>query len=184
MTRTLALGEPTAQMKTDYTLVLKGHIAFAQAKFPAGTFGYQLDTLARQFLWQNSTAYGHGTGHGIGHFLNVHESPPNIRFIDEKPVALSAGMVITNEPSISRANEYGVRLENMLLVVENEETTFGKFLKFETISLIPFDNKAIEFSLLNENEITWLNEYHKMVFEKLCPFLTEKEQAWLKAKTK
>jgi len=184
MTRTLALGEPTAQMKTDYTLVLKGHIALAQAKFPAGTFGYQLDTLARQFLWQNGIIYGHGTGHGIGHFLNVHESPPAVRFIDEKPVALAAGMVISNEPSISRAGEYGVRLENMVLVVEDGETAFGKFLKFETISLIPFDNKTIDFSLLNENEITWLNDYHTLVFEKISPFLTEKECDWLKNKTK
>ncbi|GHT32780.1 Xaa-Pro aminopeptidase [Bacteroidia bacterium] len=184
MTRTLALGEPTAQQKTDYTLVLKGHIALAQAKFPSGTFGYQLDTLARQFLWQNGITYGHGTGHGIGHFLNVHEYPPAIRYIDEKPTALAAGMLISNEPSISRAGEYGVRLENMVLVVESEETAFGKFLQFETISLIPFDSRAIDFSLLTENEKRWLDNYHQTVFEKISPHLTEKERKWLKEKTR
>jgi len=182
ITRTIALGEPTEQQKTDYTLVLKGYIALDNIRFPKGTCGFQLDVLARQFLWGNGINYGHGTGHGVGHFLNVHEGPQSIR-VDNNNTALEEGMILTIEPGIYRAGKYGIRLENMALVTADKKTEFGEFLRFETLTLFPFDKKSIDFSLLNNVEIDWLNDYHKMVFEKLNPYLNEEEQKWLKQKT-
>ena len=182
ITRTIALGEPTKQQKTDYTLVLKGHIALDNIHFPKGTFGFQLDVLARQFLWSNGINYGHGTGHGVGHFLNVHEGPQGIR-VDTNTTALEEGMILTIEPGVYRAGEYGVRLENMALVTADKKTEFGEFLQFETLTLFPFDNKSIDFSLLNKPEIEWLDKYHNMVFERLSPYLNTEEQEWLKQKT-
>lgn len=182
ITRTLALGTPSAQMKTDYTLVLKGHIALATCKFPQGTRGAQIDVLARKALWDQGFNYLHGTGHGIGHFLNVHEGPQSIR-MDENPTKLLPGMVISNEPGIYRTNEYGIRLENLVVVKEVLETVFGKFYGFETLTLFPFDNRSIDTTLLTAQEISWLNEYHQKVYESIHPLLNDEEQAWLKAKT-
>ncbi|MCB9071719.1 MAG: aminopeptidase P family protein [Prevotellaceae bacterium] len=182
ITRTVALGPLSAQQKRDFTLVLKGHIALAMAKFPYGTRGNQLDILARQFLWQNGLQYGHGTGHGVGHFLCVHEGPQSIR-MDENPTILQPGMVLSNEPGLYRTNEYGIRCENLVTVREVETNDFGKFLNFETLTLFPFDSNAIDTSMLTLEEKEWLNNYHQMVYDRLSPVLDDVEKEWLKLKT-
>jgi Xaa-Pro aminopeptidase len=183
ITRTFALGKLSAQQKKDFTLVLKGHIALAQAKFPKGTRGGQLDVLARQFLWQNGLNYGHGTGHGVGCFLSVHEGPVSIR-PDINPTLLAPGMVLSDEPGIYRENEYGIRIENLLLVVEEKSTSFGDFMSFEVLTLFPIDTEAIDFSLLEENERAWLNDYHDKVFNFVSPFLNKEDKEWLNNKCK
>jgi Xaa-Pro aminopeptidase len=182
ITRTVPIGLPTAREKNDFTLVLKGHIKLAMAKFPYGTRGYQLDHLAREPLWQNGLNYGHGTGHGVGYCLNVHEGPQSISPADNKSL-IEPGMLISNEPAIYRGGEYGIRTENLILCYEDEETEFGKFLKFDTLSLCYIDNKLIDISILEKKEIEWLNKYHSGVFEKLSPHLEPDEIAWLKDKT-
>jgi Xaa-Pro aminopeptidase len=183
ITRTIALGEPTEAMKKDFTRVLKGHISLAKCKFPAGTRGSQLDILARKALWDAGINYLHGTGHGIGHCLNVHEGPQSIR-MEENPVALRPGMVMSNEPGIYRTNEYGIRTENMMVVTKDSETEYGAFLSFETLTLCYIDTNLIIASMLSAREQAWLNRYHQMVYEKLSPLLNEEEQAWLKSKTR
>ena len=183
ITRTVAVGELTKQMKVDYTNVLKGHIALATAIFPEGTRGSQLDILARKALWDNYTTYWHGTGHGIGHFLNVHEGPQNIR-LEENPTVLHPGMVTSNEPGVYRANQYGIRIENLIVTQEYEKTEeFGTFYNFETITLCPIDTKPISKKLLTKDEKKWFNKYHKMVYKKLKSHLSDEEKAWLKNKT-
>ena len=183
ITRTLAVGEVTDQMKQDYTNVLKGHIQIATAIYPQGTRGSQLDVLARKALWDNCLHYSHGTGHGIGHFLNVHEGPQNIR-LEENPVTLQPGMVTSNEPGLYRADEYGIRIENLIVTQEYKKNEFGTFYNFETITLCPIDTTPIVKELLTDKEVEWLNNYHTMVFEKLSPHLDEEEKAWLEKKTK
>lgn len=183
ITRTTALGELSDIQKTDYTLVLKGHIGIATCKFPEGTRGSQIDILARKAMWDRGLNYGHGTGHGIGHFLNVHEGPQSIR-MEENPTKLVPGMILSNEPGLYRAGEYGIRIENLILVKEEMVTPFGKFLGFDTLTLFPIDTKGIDFSLLSKEEIDWLNNYHQEVYSKLSPNLTEDEDRWLKEKTK
>jgi Xaa-Pro aminopeptidase len=182
ITRTIALGELSQDMKRDYTNVLKGHIALASAIFPEGTRGSQLDVLTRQFLWKSCANYLHGTGHGIGHFLNVHEGPQSIR-MEENPVTLHEGMVMSNEPGIYRTGKYGARTENLVVIKEFGETEFGKFYQFETLTLCPIDTVPIDIEMLSKEEIDWLNEYHQKVFELLSPYLNEEEKAWLKEKT-
>jgi Xaa-Pro aminopeptidase len=183
ITRTIALGEPAEAMKKDFTRVLKGHISLAKARFPAGTRGSQLDILARKALWDVGINYLHGTGHGIGHCLNVHEGPQSIR-MEENPVTLQPGMVLSNEPGIYRANAYGIRTENMMLVREDSRTEYGTFLSFETLTLCYIDTRLVIAPMLSVREQAWLNKYHQMVYEKLSPHLTEEESAWLKEKTK
>lgn len=182
ITRTIALGEVSEQQKTDFTLVLKGHIALAQAVFLYGTCGVQLDILARQYLWQNALNYGHGTGHGVGHFLCVHEGPQNIR-TNLNPTILKTGMVISNEPGLYRTNQYGIRTENLVAVVEHESNEFGQFLAFETLTLCPIDKNSINETMLSDIEKAWLNAYHKTVYERIAPHLSDEEKAWLKEKT-
>ncbi|KAA6324972.1 putative peptidase [termite gut metagenome] len=182
ITRTIALGDLTEEEKIDYTLVLKGHIALAKAKFPTGTRGAQLDVLARMPLWQYSMNYLHGTGHGVGHFLNVHEGPQSIR-ANENPVALQPGMVISNEPGVYKDGSHGVRIENLLVVCKAGEGMYGDYLKFETITLCPICLKGIIKEMLTAEEVNWLNEYHKRVYETLAPGLSAEERAWLKDKT-
>lgn len=179
ITRTIALGELTEEEKTDYTLILKGHIDLAMAVFPEGTRGAQLDVLARMPIWQRHMNYLHGTGHGVGHFLNVHEGPQSIR-MNENPVPLQAGMVTSNEPGVYKADSHGIRTENLVLTVPAGEGMYGKYLKFETITLCPICKKGIRKELLTAEEINWLNEYHQNVYEKLSPNLNKEEQAWLK----
>jgi Xaa-Pro aminopeptidase len=182
ITRTVALGKVSEQQKTDYTLVLKGHIALAKMWFPCGTRGTQLDVLARQFLWQYHLNYGHGTGHGVGHFLCVHEGPQSIRS-NENPTVLKSGMVISNEPGVYRSGKWGIRLENLIVVTEafNDEI-FGGFLRFDTYSLFPFDEKCIDFSLLDASEIEWLHNYHKEILDKLSLHLENDNLIWLQKK--
>ena len=185
ITRTIALGRPSDRQKRDFTLVLKGTINLALAKFPAGTKGYQLDLLARKALWENGMNYGHGTGHGVGFCLNVHEAPQTISpGTGTDPItAIEPGMLISDEPAIYREGEYGIRIENLMICFEDEETEFGKFLKFDTVSLCYIDKTLIDFSLLDQKEIDWLNSYHVEVYDKLSQHLTSEERKWLKDKT-
>lgn len=179
ITRTIALGPLTEEEKTDYTLILKGHIALAMAVFPEGTRGAQLDVLARMPIWKKRMNYLHGTGHGVGHFLNVHEGPQSIR-MNENPVALQPGMVTSNEPGVYKAGSHGIRTENLVLTVPAGEGMFGKYLKFETLTLCPICRKGIIKELLTAEEIGWLNDYHRTVYEKLSPDLNNDEKEWLK----
>jgi Xaa-Pro aminopeptidase len=182
LTRTIGLGPVDEQVKRDYTLVLKGHIALACAIFPTGTRGVHLDILARQPLWQNKLNYGHGTGHGVGYFLNVHEGPQSIR-LQDNGIELKPGMVTSNEPGIYRTMEYGIRIENIVLARQAGDSDFGTFFEFETLTLCPIDKSLILKDLLTDEEINWLNSYHKKVFEQLSPKLNEDEKEWLKEKT-
>ena len=179
ITRTIALGPLTEEEKTDYTLILKGHIALAMAVFPEETRGAQLDVLARMPIWKERMNYLHGTGHGVGHFLNVHEGPQSIR-MNENPVALQPGMVTSNEPGVYKAGSHGIRTENLVLTVPAGEGMFGKYLKFETLTLCPICRKGIIKELLTAEEIGWLNDYHRTVYEKLSPDLNNDEREWLK----
>ena len=184
ITRTITLGNPTAQEKHDFTLVLKGHLALQRAKFPVGTTGCQLDVLARMPLWQEAMTYGHGTGHGVGHFLGCHEGPQSIRtnLVDVK---LAPGMVTSNEPGLYKTGEYGIRTENLLLVVEAEKTEdFGNFLTFEPLTLYPYDLELIDRTMLTSEEVAQINDYHRMVCDRISPLLNADEAAWLAAKTK
>lgn len=182
ITRTIPLGSLTPQQKRDFTLVLKGHIALARCQFPEGTRGAQLDAVARLPLWNEGLTYLHGTGHGIGHFLNVHEGPQSIR-LQENPTPLVPGMITSNEPGLYRAGEYGIRHENLVLTVPACETEFGKFLRFETLTLFPFDKKALDITILLPHEIAWLNDYHRMVYDRLKSSLTSEECEWLREAT-
>ncbi len=178
ITRTIALGPLTDEEKADYTLILRGHIDLAMAVFPEGTRGAQLDVLARMPIWQHRMNFLHGTGHGVGHFLNVHEGPQSIR-MNENPVCLRPGMVTSNEPGVYKAGSHGVRTENLLLTVPAGEGLFGRYLKFETVTLCPICTRGIVRSLLNAEEIDWLNQYHRKVYEQLAPNLDEDERRWL-----
>ena len=178
ITRTIALGPLTDEEKTDYTLILKGHIDLAMAVFPEGTRGAQLDVLARMPIWQHRMNYLHGTGHGIGHFLNVHEGPQSIR-MNENPVTLRAGMLTSNEPGVYKAGSHGIRTENLVLAVPAGEGMFGRYLKFETVTLCPICTRGIIREMLTADELEWLNRYHRTVYEKLSPGLDEDERRWL-----
>ena len=183
ITRTIALcDEPSEQMKKDFTRALKGTIGIAKCKFPAGIRGCLIDAFARKALWDAGINYLHGTCHGIGHCLNVHEGPQSIR-MEENPVILEPGMVMSDEPAIYRPGEYGIRTENMILIHEDSETEFGKFLGFETLTLCYIDTKLVIPSMLSVREHAWLNKYHQMVYDLVSPHLTEEEKAWLKEKT-
>ena len=182
LTRTIAVGDPDPEQIRDFTLVLKGHINLALAKFPSGTRGYQLDLLARRAMWGSGMNYSHGTGHGVGYCLNVHEGPQSISPADNKTI-IEPGMLSSNEPAIYREGEYGIRTENLILCYEDEETEFGSFLRFDTVSLCYIDKKLVDSSLLEPKEIEWLNSYHSDVYMKLAPFLTDEERIWLKDKT-
>ena len=178
ITRTIALGPLTEEMKKVYTLVLKGHIQIELCKFPSGASGTQIDILARQAMWREGLNYLHGTGHGVGTYLNVHEGPHQFR-MEWKPAPLVAGMTITDEPGIYLAGKFGARIENTLLIVPYKETEFGKFLQFESLTLCPIDKAPILVDMLLPEEIGWLNDYHKMVFDTLSPHLSDDEIAWL-----
>ena len=183
ITRTIALcDEPSEQMKKDFTRALKGTIGIAKCKFPAGIRGCLIDAFARKALWDAGINYLHGTCHGIGHCLNVHEGPQSIR-MEENPVILEPGMVMSDEPAMYRPGEYGIRTENMILIREDSETEFGKFLGFETLTLCYIDTKLVIPSMLSVREHAWLNKYHQMVYDLVSPHLNEEEKAWLKEKT-
>ena len=183
ITRTIALcDEPSEQMKKDFTRALKGTIGIAKCKFPAGIRGCLIDAFARKALWDAGINYLHGTCHGIGHCLNVQEGPQSIR-MEENPVILEPGMVMSDEPAMYRPGEYGIRTENMILIREDSETEFGKFLGFETLTLCYIDTKLVIPSMLSVREHAWLNKYHQMVYDLVSPHLNEEEKAWLKEKT-
>lgn len=182
ITRTIGLGELTEEEKVDYTLVLKGHIALAMAKFPFGTRGAQLDVLARTPLWERGMNFLHGTGHGVGHFLCVHEGPQSIR-MNDNPIILMPGMVTSNEPGVYKGGKHGIRIENLILVCKYKEGMFGEYLQFETITLCPICKKGIIKDMLSDEEIKWLNDYHQKVYETLSPELEENERSWLKEAT-
>ena len=179
ITRTIALGPLTEEQKRVYTLVLKGHIQIELAKFPSGISGTQLDVLAKQAMWREGLSYLHGTGHGVGTYLNVHEGPHQIR-MEWKPAPLVAGMTVTDEPGIYLAGKFGVRIENTLLITPYKETAFGQFLQFESLTLCPIDKSPILIDMLSPEEIGWLNGYHQRVFDTLAPHLSPDEVAWLK----
>ena len=183
ITRTIALGTPTEQEKRDFTLVMKGHIALGSTIFPSGTRGAQLDAIARQFLWKNGLSYLHGTGHGVGHFLSVHEGPHSIR-LNNVEAPLRPGSITSNEPGVYREGVHGIRCENLVLCVPVMETEFGFFLGFETLTLFPFDRTLFDLSIMTPEEIAWVDNYHATVRERLTPALTtEAERTWLAAKT-
>ncbi|MEH0155698.1 aminopeptidase P family protein [Limibacter armeniacum] len=179
ITRTLYLGKPSDEQKKHYTLVLKGNIALQTIEFPKGTNGMHLDTLARQFLWQNRLNYGHGTGHGVGMFLNVHEGPLSIRPVTAN-IPLEPGMIFSNEPGFYEAGSHGIRIENLIVVAERESNDYGDFMGFDVLTYFPISTKLIDKSLMTEAETKWLNDYHQLVFDKLSPKLNEEEKTWLK----
>ena len=184
ITRTMSLGNPTESERHDYTLVLKGHLAVGHATFPVGTRGSQLDALARIYQWNEMMTYLHGTGHGVGHFLGVHEGPQNIR-LNENPTTLKPGMITSNEPGLYKAGKYGIRTENLVLTIPaGHSEEFGDFLKFETLTLFPYDVKLIDLSMLSDVEKAQVNAYHAKVRRRLTPYLNDEEQAWLNARTK
>lgn len=179
ITRTLALGPTTPEERHVYTLVLKAHISLARLVFPSGSSGTQLDLAARRPLWQEGYNFGHGTGHGVGSYLNVHEGPHQIR-MNWMPAPIAAGMTVTNEPGLYLAGRFGVRIENILLAVPHLETEFGTFLRFETLTLCPIDTAPIERELLEPAELEWLNTYHQRVRQELLPLLDdEADRRWL-----
>ena len=188
ITRTVWVGNPAnipAAVKRDYTAVLKGHIALACARFPKGTRGNQLDVLARQFLWAEGMTYGHGTGHGVGHFMGCHEGPQNIR-TDNNPNPLQVGNICSDEPGLYRANEYGIRTENLIAVREcrnlGAHATGEIFLEFETLTLCYYDTNMIDLSRMTEQEIAWINAYHEWVYAEISPLLPQQEAQFLKEK--
>lgn len=183
ITRTIALGPVTEEMKHIYTLVLKGHIQLELAKFPDGASGTQIDALSRECMWREGYNFLHGTGHGVGSYLNVHEGPHQIR-MEWKPTPLRAGMTVTDEPGLYLKGKFGVRIENTLLIKDFVETTFGKFLQMESLTLCPIDTAPIDMDMLLLEEVEWLNAYHREVFEKLSPYLEDEEVGWLAEATK
>lgn len=183
ITRTIALGPVSERMKYIYTLVLKAHIQMELVKFPDGASGTQLDAVGRACLWRSGLNYLHGTGHGVGSYLSVHEGPHQIR-MEWKPTPLRSGMTVTDEPGIYLAGEFGVRIENTLLVKDYMQTEMGKFLQMESLTLCPIDTAPIDVLLLTEEEKNWLNVYHQLVFEKLSPWLDEEDKNWLQEATK
>lgn len=183
ITRTIALGPVTEEMKHVYTLVLKGHIQLELAKFPDGASGTQIDALSRECMWREGYNFLHGTGHGVGSYLNVHEGPHQIR-MEWKPTPLRAGMTVTDEPGLYLKGKFGVRIENTLLIKDFVETTFGKFLQMESLTFCPIDTAPIDVDMLLLEEVEWLNAYHREVFEKLSPYLEDEEVGWLAEATK
>lgn len=187
ITRTIALGDPTEEQKDRFTRVLKGHIDLALASFPRGTQGIQLDTIARKPLWDIGLNYGHGTGHGVGAFLGVHEGPQGISYYRGIGVPLEVGMICSNEPGFYKADEYGIRIETLVSVVKDEQKSSDEFefYKFETATLCPIDLRLVNKDMLSEEEIAYLNNYHQRVYEKLIPFIKEEEaQDWLEEATR
>lgn len=183
ITRTIACGNITKQQKRDYTLVLKGNLALGDAKFKYGVSGTNLDILARMSLWNEGLDYNHGTGHGVGYLLNVHEGPNNIRWKPgrgkNRSCVIEEGMITSNEPGLYLQNEYGIRLENMIVCKQIIENSFGTFMGFETLTMVPFDLNAIDVSLLNSHEIDLINLYHQTIYQKLSPFLNGDERSYL-----
>lgn len=183
ITRTIALGPVTEEMKHIYTLVLKAHVQLELVKFPDGASGTQLDAVGRECMWREGLNFLHGTGHGVGSYLNVHEGPHQIR-MEWMPAPLRAGMTLTDEPGLYLAGKFGVRTENTVLITDYKKTEFGKFLQIEPLTLCPIDTTPIDTNIMLPEEIDWLNQYHQKVYEKLAPYLSETEKKWLRNATK
>jgi Xaa-Pro aminopeptidase len=183
ITRTISVGTPTAAERHDFTLVLKGHIALDMAVYPEGTRGDQLDALARLPLWKEGLSYLHGTGHGVGHFLNVHEGPQSIR-LNHVPITLRPGMITSNEPGLYRTDVHGIRCENLVLTVDACTTEFGHFYRFEPMTLFPWDLSLMETEIMTQEEVDWVNNYHKEVYRRLSPRLNDEQKEWLRNKTR
>lgn len=183
ITRTIALGPVTEEMKHIYTLVLKAHIQLELVNFPDGASGTQLDAVGRECMWREGLNFLHGTGHGVGSYLNVHEGPHQIR-MEWMPAPLRAGMTLTDEPGLYLAGKFGVRTENTVLITDYKKTEFGKFLQIEPLTLCPIDTTPIDTNIMLPEEIDWLNQYHQKVYEKLAPYLSETEKKWLRNATK
>ena len=183
ITRTIALGDTTPEQRTAYTLVLKGFINFAMLKFPDGATGTQLDATARLPLWREGMNYLHGTGHGVGAYLNVHEGPHQVR-MQWRPAPFHAGMTVTDEPGLYIEDLFGIRIENTLLTTPYRSTPFGEFLQFSSLTLCPIDTAPIELSMLTLDELSWLNNYHRTVYNTLAPHLDSEHTEWLKDATK
>lgn len=185
VTRTVSIGNVTDEMKCRYTAVLRGNLRLAAARFPRGVGGTNLDILARGPLWEMGLDYGHGTGHGVGYLLNVHEGPQNIRIRNRNgDVAFEEGMITSDEPGLYIEGEYGIRLENLLLCISDYKSQFGDFLKFETLTMVPFDRDSIMSQCMTKEELKLLNEYHKKVYDNISPYLNEDEREWLYNETK
>jgi Xaa-Pro aminopeptidase len=182
ITRTVSLGENTDEECIDYTLVLKGMIDGCKSRFPKGTCGYQIDAITRKPIWEQGINYGHGTGHGVGYFLNVHEGP-QVFNPTNTPVAIELGMITSIEPGIYRPGKHGIRIENLVTTIEDAKTEFGDFYAFEALTLAPISTNIVKKELLENSQIQWLNDYNATVFEKLSPFLTDEENLWLKKET-
>lgn len=186
MTRAVALGALTREEIHAYTAVLRGHLNLVAAHFPKGICGQNLDVLARISLWEQHLDYNHGTGHGVGYLLGAHEGPHRIywRYPEEgRPAALEEGMIMSDEPGFYQAGKFGIRLENLLLCRKDEKTEYREFLRFETLTMVPFDREAIDVSLMNDRELALLNEYHGQVYRTLKPYLTKEEAKWLSGET-
>ncbi|WP_141289606.1 aminopeptidase family protein P, partial [Ideonella azotifigens] len=184
ITRVWPVGTITAEHKRDYTLVLKGTLQLSRARFPEGTMSPMLDALARAPLWAESMEYGHGTGHGVGYFLNVHEGPQSIsKAVPDAHMAMRAGMITSIEPGLYKPGRHGIRIENLVLNVPAPSSEFGEFLEFETLTLCPIDTRCMDFDLLRADEIDWLNQYHAMVRERLSPLVDGDALAWLVKRT-
>jgi Xaa-Pro aminopeptidase len=179
------IGTVSAAMKRDYTLVLKGTLALSRTRFPRGTPSPMLDAIARAPLWAESLDYGHGTGHGVGYFLNVHEGPQSIsKAVPDAHMAMEPGMITSIEPGLYRVGQWGVRIENLVLNVPAPSDGCGEFLAFETLTLCPIDTRCIERSLLRDDEIAWLDDYHVEVRRRLAPHVSGDALAWLEARTR
>ena len=183
ITRTVSVGNVSTVMKQRYTAVLRGNLRLGGAKFRYGVTGENLDILARQPLWEMGLDYGHGTGHGVGYLLNVHEGPQSIRS-KNAGIVFEEGMITSNEPGVYIEGEYGIRLENLVLCVKDYENESGQFMKFETLTMVPFDRDSILPEDMTFEEIKMLNEYHKKVYENLSPYLDANEREWLFNETK
>lgn len=186
ITRVVPVGTPSTQQKQDYTLVLKGMIALSMAVFAKGVTGQQLDVIARMPLWQAGLDFGHGTGHGVGYFLNVHEGPQSISWRTRpghQPQPMQLGMITSNEPGLYRAGQWGIRIENLIVCVPHLHNEFAELYAFETLTLCPIDTRCIDITLLNETEIQWLNHYHQQVYERLQPHVSAKALTWLEQRT-
>ncbi|MBC7405371.1 MAG: M24 family metallopeptidase, partial [Cytophaga sp.] len=185
ITRVAPIGMVSAEQKRDFTLVLKGMIALSCMQFPRGTFSTVLDTAARAPIWAEGINYGHGTGHGVGYFLNVHEGPQSVSClaIPDANMVMEEGMITSNEPGIYRPGKWGVRIENLMLCVPAGKTEFGDYLKFETLTLCPIDTRCIDLALMRDDELDWLNDYHATVRQRLSLRVEANAKAWLERRT-
>lgn len=183
ITRTIALGPVSDYEKHVYTLVLKGHIQLAMCKFPKGAAGTQMDILARSAMWREGLNYLHGTGHGVGSYLNVHEGPHQFR-MEWMPAPFVEGMTVTDEPGIYLPDRFGVRIENTMIVEKYKTTEFGEFLQFDALTLCPIDTAPIDVSMLSDEEVEWLNSYHRRVYDAIAPHVSMDEREWLREATK